>query len=911
MDQIARDRLDFDQAFRRLTAPLGKAEGFPPFPWQARLFERFCRDDPPAALDLPTGLGKTTTMALWLIARAVNPALPRRLVYVVDRRAVVDQSSAVAEDLARNLDADRDLSGVLGLEDPLALSTLRGGFADNRHWLADPAATAIVVGTVDMIGSRLLFEGYGVSRRMRPFHAGLLGADTLVLLDEAHLSWPFWRLLRQASGEGALRPAPMIPAMRVMALSATGASAGAGRDGGVFHLDEEDRADPEIARRLDAVKRLRLESAETWTAEAIAERAAGLVDPTRPMRVLIYLNSRLLAVAVRAVLAKRFGDDDAAPAIHLLTGARRGLERERATKAIEADGFLAGGTSPERSAFLISTAAGEVGIDLDADAMLCDLVPWERMVQRLGRVNRRGEGDAQVVVLDPGEAGLPKGADKAWAEQETARRRETRVLLGHLPHREDGTHQAGPGAIDAFKAEPGANERIARASTPPPLSPALTRPLLESWSLTGLAEHTGRPEVAPWLRGWEENAPPQTTLVWRRLLPVATTPAGEAVAEPATVAAYLELAPPQMVERLETETASVVDWLGKRAARLLKAWHRAEKANDAAARDALPAPGATVALVVDRALERREEFTLEQLAGSKDTKDRRVQRLAQATLVLDARLGGLADGLLDPKDDAVPPSADDAETWRVMDGTEDGVDPRLPFRVLPWREDGEDELVPDGWYPRRRFATRYGPNGEAVAGFTLHTGRAADTPDRSVAAAQLLSEHTAMVEAEAERLAQILALPAPLAEALRTAARWHDHGKAAPRWQNAMGGTPGAPLAKTARPRDLALLQGYRHELGSWLAAEANGLAGLDDTARELALHLIAAHHGHARPLIPVAGVDAAPPSALDAAAGRVARGFARLQHRYGPWGLAWLETLMRAADQRASRRHEAESEHG
>ena len=111
-------------------------------------------------------------MAIWYLARKLNTSLPRRLVYAVDRRAVVDQATTEAENIKKN-----------SIDETLCISTLRGQYVDNRRWLANPSATAIIVGTVDMIGSRLLFEGYGVSRNMRPYHAGLLGTDTLLVLD--------------------------------------------------------------------------------------------------------------------------------------------------------------------------------------------------------------------------------------------------------------------------------------------------------------------------------------------------------------------------------------------------------------------------------------------------------------------------------------------------------------------------------------------------------------------------------------------------------------------------------------------------------------------------------------------------------------------------------------------------------
>lgn len=87
---------DVATAFHLLT-------GFQPLGWQRRLLEQLRRNEIPPALAIPTGLGKTSVMTLWLIARGLGAALPRRLVYVVDRRVVVDQASREAEALRDKL----------------------------------------------------------------------------------------------------------------------------------------------------------------------------------------------------------------------------------------------------------------------------------------------------------------------------------------------------------------------------------------------------------------------------------------------------------------------------------------------------------------------------------------------------------------------------------------------------------------------------------------------------------------------------------------------------------------------------------------------------------------------------------------------------------------------------------------
>ena len=139
-------------------------------------------------------------------------------------------------------------------------------------------------------------------------------------------------------------------------------------------------------------------------------------------------------------------------------------------------------------------------------------------------------------------------------------------------------------------------------------------------------------------------------------------------------------------------------------------------------------------------------------------------------------------------------------------------------------------------------------------------------------------------------MAKRLNLPAEYTKMLAIAARLHDEGKRAVRWQRAFNARKcgSGVYAKTPGPIDFNLLDGYRHEFSSLeVAARDSELLKLPTELQDLALHLIAAHHGFGRPIIGISGCEEAPPSRLEARAREVALRFARLQQHWGPWGLA------------------------
>jgi CRISPR-associated endonuclease/helicase Cas3 len=926
----------FESAFRGLDA-----SNRPPLKWQARLYGSLAEGRCPAVCRLPTGLGKTSVIPLWLIALAAGAKLPRRLVYVVNRRTVVDQATDDAVRILRRLTAPseagpfaatveelaRRLDGLAGehVGPPVAVSALRGELADNGEWKVNPARAAIIVGTIDMIGSKLLFSGYGDGRYGRAHHAGLIGQDVLLVHDEAHLSPAFDAVLNAVETEQK-RCGDRLP-LKVMRLSATirpDAVKGAeGGQAGVFGVEAEDRDDPVVAERLKATKTLGLVTASKGG--EVAEIAAQALALGRtPARVLVYVRSPKAAAAVADAVCAKLGAAGA-ERVAMLTGTLRGKERDELAAGPVFRAFRSGadrGAALAASLYLVSTSAGEVGADLDADHLVCDLTTLDSMAQRFGRVNRLGGKDhqgqvrqASVVVVTAGD---DEGGGKKAPTPYTLAVGKTGAILGKVAA---AGGDVSPAGMDAVMNRLTAEEKRA-AFTPPPTILATTDVLFDAWAMTSIAgELPGRPPVEPYLHGVTEEDPPETTVAWRADVEWLARAGGvdeEGGHLPCgseDLEAVFEVFGLRAAERLKDRTDRVQTQLGELADRLEKS---AAKAAGAAADAAHEPDGAGAAmaanpLVVLMRQGLAEWVRLRDLAPADKNIARRVQaRLAYATVVLPAGVGGLSErGTLDGQ--AAAPAGGSA--LDVAEWTAAGVGDR--YRVLV-KGDGSEHML-GGTMARpveacqTRHVVQIGGDEDGGGGLRLEY-RVRVGEEREVGERVGLAEHQEAVGVSAERMGRALGLDAGMVAALGVAGRLHDQGKARVVWQRyAMNHPqwrgPAGPIAKSDRYLHSRALAGYRHELGSLLDAEADAaVAGLDVEQREVVLHVIAAHHGWARPHFEPRHFDVGEPGKPVAtvknerAAIEAVRRFATLQARYGRWGLAWLEAVLRCADAEASR---------
>ena len=830
-----------------------------PYPWQRRLYGEFVKGNVPPAVDIPTGLGKTLCVLLFLLARIRNPALPTRVVYVVDRRAIVDQTAeAIRAWIGRIValpalaDTFDRCSAFARLSPcrPVQLGVLRGGLADDGEWRVDPARPAVVVGTVDMIGSRILFSGYGDGRTRRPMHAGLLGHDSVVMLDEAHLSPAMDAFLRDVEG------IQDHPKFRTMTLSATGAKAST-----VFSLSAKDEENPEVRRRLYAIKTPHFHPVEK-PADRIA-RICELAAAHRSGSVAVFVGTVEAAGKIADKLTKKLGADGA-ERVALLTGTLRGKERSELAKGAVWRRFR-----PDRkrdrdagmpSVYLVMTSAGEVGVDLDADHAVMDLATLDSMIQRVGRVNRSGRVEAEVAVVHTRkEAEKPGGSPKAYRQRLDAARVETLEVLRCLPDLSPATLKG----IDKPTLE--------RCSVPSSRPARLHAEVVEAFAATSAALQL--PPVSVYLRGVSEDPEtPESFLLWRRevddLVRLGEDVAGEALA-------FFRPSADEVARVPEREARGLVESALRR-------------------RD-----GSELPLIVVKP----DGGVFAELLKSEDE----IPSLRYATVVLPTTAGGLEPSGLPSEDaaDEVPDVGDSEDRCRYVEAggedEEDGWEGARPG----WSDEAIELRIPlsdplsdmDEDDAEERFLVyalrRPDPTLQAGEGETTWLGASTQTVD----------EHCALVGDAARRIGAALSLTDAETAALEAAGCWHDRGKARRVWQRAAGApTAGPPLAKSTKGRLRSwMLGGYRHEFGSLV--EAKREIPVDAPNRDLVLHLIAAHHGWARPGFPHPRQwDPDVRAELNRKlAVEAANRFARLQAEYGPWRLAWLEALLKAADAHAS----------
>lgn len=943
--------------------------GHEPFPWQARLARQVASSGWPNLLDLPTGSGKTAVLDVALFALALDAGndlrkAARRFIYVVDRRTVVDQAYERSGQIRRALETgDRDvvqrvrarLESFTGGRSALTTALLRGGIARDDSWAESPDQPLIAVSTVDQVGSRLLFRGYGISDAMKPVHAGLLGSDVLYLLDEVHLSQPFCETLRAVAGRYRFwAQAPVPSPFDVVEMSATPGRS----EPGAFALDEADREHPVLASRLDASKPAEL-----------ATSAAGAFVKEIQKRTLAMLNQPGVTVAVvvnRVNSAREIHDrlSVSAPpgtSVHLLTGRMRPADR-----AVLEQGLLprirAGRVRDEQQAPLIvvSTQSIEAGADFDFDALVTECASLDALRQRFGRLDRLGAlgGTARAVIVartdtlqDDPVYGDAIGRTLEWLQGVAV---GGRVDFGN--------------SVMAVPSDAEAQSLLAPRQHAPVLLPSH----LDAWVQTSPSAEAD-PDVALWLHGPERGVA-DVQFVWRtdlsaELLVAAVSDSPSAASAAALVLAKVDSLPPMSGEAMSVPFVAAKRWLRGEAESAVFDVEGAGE-SDADSGPKKPRSAGRPALVW------QGEQSRVVLPGA--------VRPGQ-TLVVPAAYGGIANGNWAPSSDS--PVIDIAEMvgWRqrrrptlrllpevvaaltghsavpapASDDTEDlddrGVvtnwlnaldldklagdereliawlraDKRLRVLRLPYTNDdrtGRQYFVVSG-----RSRSRAG--GDDGTGASSTDGAASCFADVEVT----LASHLAGVSARAVEFAEHAGLAASLVSDLRLAARWHDAGKADVRFQRWLYGgsafkalTQSEPLAKgtirfvgasaarLARER-AGYPAGGRHELTSLALMQA---AGADLPSRagdwDLVRYLVAVHHGHCRPLAPwvpdpqpvdvTTSVDGLPSTtssdhryhALDSG---VAALFWNMVRRYGWWGLAWLEAVLRLADHTESRR--------
>jgi CRISPR-associated endonuclease/helicase Cas3 len=911
-----------------------------PFPWQERLAAQVLAGEWPDTIAVPTGCGKTSVIDIAIFALAAQAGLPARertarlrTFFVVDRRLVVDDVSRHVEKIARAIEGGgteelrwmRAQLRLFGAPCSLQTAVLRGGMYRSNTWADAPNQPLVCISTVDQVGSRLLFRGYGVSDGRRPVDAGLVGNDSLLIVDEAHLSRPFLDTLewvKRYQGD-EWRDEKPVPGLRFVQMSATVRD-----ERETLRLEQGDFEFEALKPRLEAEKIAELEEVSSLP-HAAAEQAVRLADGGAGV-VGVVLNTVAAARAAFDALAPDGGDRI------LLTGRVRPYDRDRLLET-HRDRMKAGRERERKDGerfFVVATQTVEVGADLDFDALVTEAASLDALRQRFGRLNRLGnQPSARAVIL---RAKRAKGTDWIYGD---ALENTWKWL----------NEQATGGLIDFGVAKMGdlfrrlGNDNL---MVTPAEGPLLFPAHLDAWAQTNPAP-TADPDVAPFLHGVKALETADVQIVWRADLESADW---------SDWIATLEAVPPLSTEAIPVPIWAARRWLARTGAAV------ADVEGVVPAEDHVRAAGERLALIWrgpehsttdlrrlrpgDTIVVRASEGGCDRYGWNPDSKVA-VRDVGDLCANRRARDGG-GKYRIRAHPLVLFPADEDAESRRELGDAltrvaedEDGAIEELAA-LVERAASKEPDLMEAAEVLKWGRAKTYGPRDSdwllAESRWRPHAkGRVlpeldeADEDDSSSLTSQTtLKDHVGGVVAKVEMFAAGCGLDQSVAATLVRAAELHDLGKWDERFQYLLNPSRDPrlePLAKgdgcsqreSRRRLEMAgYPKGARHEFASAALAEARAVwpEGCDS---ELALYLIGTHHGYGRPFAPVwldgnyevrARIDGREVAARNVHrvagidSGWTERYWALIR-KYGWWGLAYLEAILRRADCVRSREEE------
>ena len=530
-----------------------------PFPWQSSLAKYVIeKKEWPPLLDLPTGSGKTAAIDVAIFALALEADRPKgqvrraaiRTFFVVDRRIVVDEAARRARGIARKLgaalhdakpgsilhDVARRLVRLAGRYpdappsddvSPLRVAVLRGGMYRDDTWADSPAQPLVCASTVNQVGSRLLFRGYGLGRSGRVVHAGLVGNDSLILLDEAHIAGPFLSTIQAVEafrkpGQPASGTFSSELPFRVVPMSAT-----PGSELPSFHLTDADRRNETLGQRLTANKLAILDDEvptvkdddnanQERLSKRLADKAIELSKETTLTRIGEYTPKVIGIVVNRVDTARRVFGLLKAPSrdLILLTGRIRPIDRDRLLNEflgrMKSDPNRDRTPREEKTLLVVATQTIECGADLDLDALVTEVAPLDALRQRFGRLDRLGVlGRTNAVIVARRDRVAPNADDPIYG---TALTETWKWLIAQAGDAKKGERVVDFG-IDAMDQRvPKTRRDLDPLCSPGSKAPVLLPAHIDAWVQTEPLP-VPDPDVSLFLHGPHRSSDVQ--IVWR------------------------------------------------------------------------------------------------------------------------------------------------------------------------------------------------------------------------------------------------------------------------------------------------------------------------------------------------------------------------------------------------------------